>query len=97
MGDIREPAPEDLVGFALIGLALFVVLMLGMLLLSEASALGLRLPRPSARLKLQLPGLLVGIGLAFFMVVALQAARIGRLPPGAAEALEQAQRLLAWH
>jgi hypothetical protein len=96
MWDITVPTPEWLTGILLAGLALYAAFMLAMLLLSEMSALGHRLPRPVLPARSLLPSLLVGLGLAFFMVVAVQTAHTGRLPPSAATALEQAQKLLAW-
>jgi hypothetical protein len=96
MWDLHVPAPEGLTGVLLVGLGLYAALMLGMLLLGELSALGHRVPRPGLPERSQLPALLVGIGLAFLMVVAVQVAHTGRLPPGAVAALEQAQRLIAW-
>jgi hypothetical protein len=96
MWDLHVPSPEGLTGVLLVGLALYAALMLGMLLLGELSALGHRMPRPALPGRSQLPSLLVGVGLAFLMVVAVQVAHTGRLPPGAASALEQAQKLIAW-
>jgi hypothetical protein len=96
MWDLHVPSPEGLTGIVLVGLALYAAVMLGMLLLSELSALGQRVPRPAMPARSQLPSLLVGIGLAFLLVVAVQVAHTGKLPPGAATALDQAQRLIAW-
>lgn len=97
MWELHVPSPEGLTGVLMIGLALYAALMLGMLLLGELSALGHRLPRPALPQRSQLPSLLVGVGLAFLIVVAVQVAHTGRLPPGAATALDQAQKLLAWN
>ncbi len=95
MWDIRIPAPEGLAGVALAGLGLYAAFMLAMLLLGELSALGQRMPRPQPAAPTQWPGLLAGALLAVLMIVALQAAQTGGLPPGASAALERAQRLLA--
>lgn len=90
MVDIRVPAFNGLMSYALLGFALYAGLMLGMMLLGERGAVAQRrAPMLGPKPRSHLPGVLIGIGLAFGTVILTQALSAGSLPAGAALALDR--------